>query len=97
MLALVGDKSAASSTLATARRLSGLAGQIAPWFAVAGRLIQARTAILLGDGATARLLIAEARRAPDTRVAGLRGQRRADGGRVSAGPDVRPGAAPRAC
>jgi LuxR family maltose regulon positive regulatory protein len=61
VLALVGDKSAASSTLATARRLSGLAGQIAPWFAVAGRLIQARTAILLGDGATARLLIAEAR------------------------------------
>jgi LuxR family maltose regulon positive regulatory protein len=61
VLALVGDKSAASTTLATARRLSGLAGQIAPWFAVAGRLTQARTAILLGDGATARLLIAEAR------------------------------------
>jgi LuxR family maltose regulon positive regulatory protein len=61
VLALVGDKTAASSTLATARRLSGLAGEIAPWFAVTGRVIQARTAILLGDGATARLLISEAR------------------------------------
>ena len=61
VLALAGDKSAASTTLATARRLSGLAGEIAPWFAVTGRLIQARTAILLGEGATARLLLSEAR------------------------------------
>jgi len=61
VLALLGDKSAASDMLATARRLSGLAGKIAPWFAVAGRLVQARTAMLLGDGATARLLVHEAR------------------------------------
>lgn len=60
VLALVGDTTAATSTLATARRLSGLAGAVAPWFAVTGRVIQARTAILLGDGATARLLLAEA-------------------------------------
>lgn len=61
VLALLGDKSTASTTLATARRLSGLLGDVAPWFAVTGRLIQARTAILVGDGATARLLIAEAK------------------------------------
>ena len=60
VLALVGDTTAATSMLATARRLSGLAGAVAPWFAVTGRIIQARTAILLGDGATARLLLAEA-------------------------------------
>jgi LuxR family maltose regulon positive regulatory protein len=60
VLALVGDTSAATSTLATARRLTGLAGAVAPWFAVTGRIIQARTAILLGDGATARLLLTEA-------------------------------------
>lgn len=62
VLALRGDKAAASTGLATARRLSGLIEEIAPWFAVTGRLVQARTAILLGDGATARLLISEARR-----------------------------------
>jgi LuxR family transcriptional regulator, maltose regulon positive regulatory protein len=61
VLALVGDKSAASSALATARRLTVVAGAISPWFAVAGRLSQARAAALLGDGATARLLITEAR------------------------------------
>lgn len=60
-LAILGDKSTASTTLATARRLSGLAGDFAPWFAVTGRLVQARTAVLLGDAATARLLIAEAK------------------------------------
>ena len=61
VLALVGDKSAASSALATARRLTVVAGAISPWFAVSGRLSQARAAALLGDGATARLLICEAR------------------------------------
>lgn len=61
VLAMLGDKSTASTTLATARRLSGLLGDVAPWFAVAGRLVQARTAILLGDGATARQLITEAK------------------------------------
>jgi LuxR family maltose regulon positive regulatory protein len=60
VLALMGDTSAAATSLATARRLTGLARAIAPWFAVVGRIVQARTAILLGDGATARLLIREA-------------------------------------
>jgi LuxR family maltose regulon positive regulatory protein len=59
--AMLGDKAVASTTLATARRLAGISAGIAPWFAVIGRLVQARTAILLGDGATARLLISEAR------------------------------------
>lgn len=61
VLALRGDQAAASAALATARRLQGLVGDIAPWFAVTGRLVQARTAVLLGDGATARLLISEAK------------------------------------
>lgn len=61
VLALVADKSAAASALATARRLTVAAGAISPWFAVSGRLRQARAAALLGDGATARLLISEAR------------------------------------
>jgi LuxR family maltose regulon positive regulatory protein len=61
VLALVGDKSAAASALASARRLTVAAGAISPWFAVSGRLYQARAAALLGDGATARLLISEAR------------------------------------
>jgi LuxR family maltose regulon positive regulatory protein len=61
VLALAGDKATASTALATARRLTSLAGGISPWFAVTGRIIQARTAVLLGDGATARLLLAEAR------------------------------------
>jgi LuxR family maltose regulon positive regulatory protein len=34
---------------------------VAPWYAVFGRLVQARVAILLGDGAMARTLIDEAR------------------------------------
>jgi LuxR family maltose regulon positive regulatory protein len=63
VLAMRGDKKAAATGLAKARRLSGLIEEIAPWFAVVGRLVQARTAILLGDGATARLLIAEAKQA----------------------------------
>jgi LuxR family maltose regulon positive regulatory protein len=50
-------------TLANARRLTALIPEIAPWFAVCGRLFQARTAVLLGDGALARILIADARRA----------------------------------
>ncbi|MCU0295597.1 MAG: LuxR C-terminal-related transcriptional regulator [Candidatus Nanopelagicales bacterium] len=61
VLALVGDKTAAAKALATARRLTVAARGISPWFAVSGRLYQARAAALLGDGATARLLISEAR------------------------------------
>ena len=73
VLALVGDKTAASSALATARRLTVAAGAISPWFAVSGRLCQARAAALLGDGATARLLISEARQhmTSDLRASGL--------------------------
>lgn len=61
VVALAGDRPVASASLITARRLTGLAGAIAPWFAVSGRIFQARTAVLLGDGATARVLLAEAR------------------------------------
>lgn len=62
VLAVVGDRRGAEVAFAKARRLTGLVTQIAPWFAVLGPLIQARTAILLGDGATARVLINEASR-----------------------------------
>jgi LuxR family maltose regulon positive regulatory protein len=61
VLALHHDRPAAKQTLAAARRLTSTIGGIAPWFGVCGRILQARTAILLGDGATARLLLAEAR------------------------------------
>lgn len=53
----------AAATLASARRLTALVPAIAPWFAVCGRLIQARAAIALDDGALARTLLADARRA----------------------------------
>ncbi len=56
-----GDKNEARVLLATARRLTTRVSQIAPWFAVAGPLIQARAAILLGEPALARTLCAEAR------------------------------------
>jgi LuxR family transcriptional regulator, maltose regulon positive regulatory protein len=56
-----GDKGQARITLGTARRLTSQVSQIAPWFAVAGPLVQARAAILLGDGALARTLCSEAR------------------------------------
>ena len=59
-LAVVGDRRPALEAFAKARRLSGMVTDIAPWFAVTGRLIQARTAMLLGDGATARTLTTEA-------------------------------------
>ncbi len=60
-LALQHDLPAAERTLAVARRQTVALGDIAPWFAVCGRILQARTAMLLGDGATARLLLAEVR------------------------------------
>ena len=56
-----GDRDQARVTLGTARRLTSKVSQIAPWFAVAGPLVQARAAILLGDGALARALHSEAR------------------------------------
>lgn len=61
VLAMRGDKGAARTTLGSARRLMTITESIAPWFAVCGRLVQARAAILLGDGALARTLINEAR------------------------------------
>jgi LuxR family maltose regulon positive regulatory protein len=56
-----GSKQEARVTLGTARRLTSQARRIAPWFAVAGPLVQARVAVLLGEGALARTLCAEAR------------------------------------
>ena len=56
-----GSRDEARVALGTARRLTGRVTQIAPWFAVAGRLVQARTAILLGEAALARTLCAEAK------------------------------------
>jgi LuxR family transcriptional regulator, maltose regulon positive regulatory protein len=51
----------APATLAKARRKSVLIEGIAPWFTVAGRLVQARAAIVLGERALARLLASDAR------------------------------------
>jgi len=65
-----GSKAEAQVTLGTARRLTSLVSHIAPWFAVAGRLVQARTAIVLGEGALARTLCSEVR---DHMTADLRG------------------------
>ncbi len=66
VLALRHDARAAT-TLAVARRLTLEFSDLAPWFSVCGRLIQARAAIALGEGPTARQLIAEAeaRMTPD--------------------------------
>ena len=60
---LVGEPERATSTLQSARRLTAQLTGIAPWFAVSGRSIQARTAALLGEGPMARQLILEARAA----------------------------------
>ena len=60
--AVAGDRRAAEAAFSSARRLSGMVTEIAPWFAVTGRLLQARTAMLLGDGAAARILANEAER-----------------------------------
>jgi LuxR family transcriptional regulator, maltose regulon positive regulatory protein len=57
-----GDRDDARVTLAAARRLTARVSQIAPWFTVAGPVIQARVAILLGDPALSRALCSEARR-----------------------------------
>ena len=51
----------ARTALASARRLTLAATGIAPWFHVCGRLIQAQTALFLGEGALGRMLISEAR------------------------------------
>jgi LuxR family maltose regulon positive regulatory protein len=57
-----GTPDEARTTLAEARRLTLAAARIAPWFAVAGPLVQARAAVLLGDAALARTLCTQARR-----------------------------------
>ena len=59
--AVRGRKTQARATLATARRLSALMRGIIPWFAVYGPLLQARTALLLGDTDTARTLYLDAK------------------------------------
>lgn len=51
----------APATLAAARRLTVRLGDVAPWFEVCGRLIQARAATALGDRSLAAQLILEAR------------------------------------
>jgi LuxR family transcriptional regulator, maltose regulon positive regulatory protein len=56
-----GHKDEARASLSAARRLTGQVRQLAPWFAVAGPLVQARVALLLGDAALARTLCAEAK------------------------------------
>jgi len=61
--ALRQDHDRAAIALATSRRLTLAAEGIAPWFHVCGRLVQARAALILGDGALARLLLTEARSA----------------------------------
>lgn len=65
----------APATLAKARRKSAMIDAIAPWFAVSGRLVQARTAIALGDRALARQLVcgAKSRMTPEWQSAELTG------------------------
>jgi LuxR family maltose regulon positive regulatory protein len=65
-----GSRDEARLTLEAARRLTSRVSQIAPWFAVAGPLVQARAAILLGDGALARTLCSEARDHMSSELAG---------------------------
>ena len=55
------ERETAALALATSRRLTLAAGGIAQWFQVCGRLIQARVALNIGDGALARVLLSEAR------------------------------------
>ena len=55
------DSTAAAQTLARARLMTPMIAGIAPWFAVLGRLVLARTAVMLGQGSVARQLLREAR------------------------------------
>lgn len=59
--ALRRHRAEAAQTLARARAMTPMIAGIAPWFAVAGRLVQARTAVMIGQGSVARQLIGEAR------------------------------------
>jgi LuxR family maltose regulon positive regulatory protein len=60
LLSLTRDP-AASATLGQARLLTTQLRDVVPWFAVCGRLVQARAAVALGEGALARQLVVEAR------------------------------------
>jgi LuxR family maltose regulon positive regulatory protein len=51
----------ARSTLAKARQMTASTQGIAPWFAVSGRLVQARAAVTLGDRPLARQLLSDAK------------------------------------
>ncbi|MFN8157030.1 MAG: AAA family ATPase [Candidatus Nanopelagicales bacterium] len=64
-LALQGRRAEASRALAQARRLTEQLSGLVPWFQVLGRLVQARTALLLGDIGLAAQLTTEARAASD--------------------------------
>ena len=55
------DTVVATQSLAKARVMLALIAGIAPWFGVSGRLVQARAAVMLGQGAVARTLIVEAK------------------------------------
>jgi LuxR family transcriptional regulator, maltose regulon positive regulatory protein len=66
LLALAHDTEA-TTTLREARRLTALLGDVVPWFAVCGRLVQARAAVSMGEATLARQLLTEstARMSPD--------------------------------
>ena len=68
-LQALANEPGAATTLATARRLTAQLGDVVPWFSVSGRLVQARAAVALGDGALARQLLTEssARMTPELR------------------------------
>ncbi|KRF00251.1 hypothetical protein ASG88_12820 [Nocardioides sp. Soil777] len=55
------DSAGAAQTLARARLMTPLVTGVAPWFDVLGRLVLARTAVMLGQGSVARQLLREAR------------------------------------
>ena len=63
LLALQGRRPEAARALATARRLTQQLQGVLPWFHVLGPVLQARTALLLGDMAAARQIVADARAA----------------------------------
>ncbi len=59
MLAHRGDLERARAQTRRARRQVAVIAQVAPWFAVEARVVLARTYLLLGDPAAARVLLSE--------------------------------------
>ena len=59
MLAHRGDLDRARAQVRRARRQVAVIAQVAPWFAVEARVVLARTYLLLGDPAAARVLLSE--------------------------------------